>query len=380
MDVSRGAPLAPHTTLGVGGRADVLVRTESAAELPAALEVAAAEGGPVTLLGSGSNVVVSDQGLRGTTVLLRGGGIRDVRSERDGSTLVRIDGGMDWDAFVAWAVAHDLGGVELLSGIPGTVGAAPVQNIAAYGQSLDETLVGVVAVERTTGRVVSLGAAECGLAYRDSRFKGDWLDRFAITEVTLRLAPSTRTGISYRDLELYFAERGDVTSLGDRREAVLAVRRAKSMVRDAGDPLSRSAGSFFISPRLPREDATVLVERVRGPGAAEKLFSWYAGPGTGEVKVPAALVLLAAGFSNGDRWGDVGLSPRHVLAIVNHGGATAQEISDVAAHIRATVAVETGVELECEPRFLGSFRPFDADSFASVRYVAGSTGTPSWAR
>ena len=403
MRITRRSPLAARTTLGVGGEAEVLVEVAGGArEVTAALEavdgaVGAGEvageasagsasevSGPVAarvLLGEGSNVVVSDHGLAGTTLVLRGGGVGAVES-CGAAVRVTADGGMPWDDLVAWAVDEELAGIELLSGIPGTVGAAPVQNIGAYGQALDETFVALEAVDRRTGERVTLGPGDCAFGYRDSRFKRDWQDRYIIAEVTLELSRTTRSPLAYRDLDLHFQrEGGDPQALADRRAAVLAVRRAKSMVVDPGDPFSRSAGSFFMSPWLPREQAIALVDGVRGPGAGERLFSWYSGADAEEVKVPAAMVLLAAGFANGDRWGTVGLSPRHVLAIVNLGGASAQQVADLAGHIRATVAERLDVTLRPEPRFLGEFADFDPERFAAwARYTPGDGATPSWAR
>lgn len=376
------APLAPRTTLEVGGPADVLVEAADAATLAEAVALAREEhDGALHLLGHGSNVVVSDEGLRGVTVLLCGGGVEEV-TPRDGTTLVRAGGGMRWDDLVAWSVETGLAGIELLSGIPGTVGAAPVQNIGAYGQALDETFVALTALDRDTGELVTLDAEACAFGYRDSRFKRDWRDRFGIVEVTLALRAEPDGPPSYRDLERHFAEHGgDPDDLAARRRAVLAVRRAKSMVWDPADPLSRSAGSFFMSPWLPRPRAVELVDGVRGAGAGERLFAWYSGEEAETVKVPAAMVLLAAGFANGDRWGRVGLSPRHVLALVNHGGAAAQEVADVAAHVVETVRRRLGVELRAEPRFLGAFRPFDPEAFAATTtHLPGEAATPAWAR
>lgn len=397
MRVAWQESLADRTTLRVGGPAEALVEVSGGAAAVAAAVEAAHETAneiaarsdrgergvsPLTaLLGEGSNVVISDRGLPGVTLVLHGGRVRAVDEAGD-RVQVTADGGMAWDALVAWAVEQGLAGIELLSGIPGTVGAAPVQNIAAYGQALAETLVSLEAVDLRSGERVRLDAEACAFGYRDSRFKRDWQDRWAIAEVTLELSRSERAPIAYRDLEVWFArEGGDPASLPERRAAVLAVRGAKSMVVDPADPYSRSAGSFFMSPWLPRPRAVEIVDGVRGEGAGERLFAWYSGASDGEVKVPAAMILLAAGFANGDRWGAVGLSPRHVLAVVNLGGATAQQVSDVAGHIQATVADELGVELRCEPRFLGEFTPYDPERFAAwARYEPGAAATPSWAR
>ncbi len=382
MHLQPHAPLAPRTTLEVGGPADLLVVADDATTLAAAVTLARDEhDGVLHLLGHGSNVVISDEGLRGVTVVLSGGGVEDV-TPQDGATLVRAGGGMRWDDLVAWSVDAGLAGIELLSGIPGTVGAAPVQNIGAYGQALDETFVALTALDCDRGELVTLDGQACAFGYRDSRFKRDWRDRFGIVEVTLALRSEPDGPLSYRDLERHFAEHGgEPDDLAARRQAVLAVRRAKSMVWDPDDPLSRSAGSFFMSPWLPRARAVKLVDGVRGAGAGERLFAWYSAGAAETVKVPAALILLAAGFGNGDRWGRVGLSPRHVLALVNHGGARAQEVADVAAHITETVRRRLGVELRAEPRFLGAFRPFDPEAFAArAPYTPGGAATPAWAR
>ena len=380
VEITGRVPLAPWTTMGVGGPAEAFVQVTTPGQLQSALAHAAEHGRAVELLGEGSNVVVSDHGLAGLTIALRGGGIAHAEPDA-GRVTVQVDGGMAWDELVAWAVARGLAGVELLSGIPGTVGAAPVQNIAAYGQALADVVTSVQAVERSSGNQVTLDAASCAFGYRDSRFKRDWAGRYVITSVTFSLSRQARTPLSYRDLELHFAEHSaNPDSLADRRSAVLAVRGAKSMVHDPGDPLSRSCGSFFVSPWLPREEAISLVDGVRGEGAGERLFAWYSGSEAEDVKVPAAMVLLAAGFRNGDRWGDVGLSPRHVLAIVNHGGATAQLVSDVAGHVAHTVYERLGVTLHAEPRFLGAFERFDPQAFGeSTPLTSGAAGTPAWA-
>ena len=374
--------LAGYCTLGVGGPAEVLRTATSSSEVAAAHDLAQRQhGGRLHLLGHGSNVVPSDDGLDGVVLVLRGGQIRR-HAAAAGRTLVDVDGGMAWDELVAWSVAHGLTGIELLSGIPGTVGAAPVQNIGAYGQALEETLVALEAYDHEAGTTVQLSAEACALGYRDSRFKHEWRDRFTIVRVRLALAQDRPSPPSYRDLSTHFATHGgDPCDPADRRNAVLAVRRSKSMVWDPADPWSRSAGSFFMSPWLPRAQAVTIVDSVRGPGAAEQLFSWYAGEDADEVKVPAALVLRAAGFRNGDRWGEVGLSPKHVLAIVNLGGATAQGIADVAGHLAATVADRLDVTITPEPRFLGHFTPYEAERFArTYPHTPGEEQAPAWAR
>jgi UDP-N-acetylmuramate dehydrogenase len=379
----RGAncAIAPFTTLGVGGPAELLTAAHSDSDVQEAIELSHTDfGGVLHVLGRGSNVVVSDRGLRGLCLLMAGGGITVIGSQGE-TVLVRAWGGVDWDTLVAWTVTRGLSGLELLSGIPGTVGAAPMQNVSAYGQEVGHVVREVRAIDRRTAEVATIAAEDCGFGYRSSRFKTVWRERHVIASVTLGLTRDLRPReLTYADLVRHFTVHGgDPGDVRHRRAAVLHVRRRKSMVHDPEDPLSRSAGSFFVSPLLDRALGSQIATTVSGAKRASELLRWYPPDAPDLVKVPAAIILLAAGFRNGDTWGAVGLSEKHVLALVNRGSATAANVWDVAQHIRHVVRQRLGVNLEVEPQFMGSFARFDADAFAAAYpHTPGAAVTPDW--
>ena len=377
--------LATRTTLRVGGRAEHLVPVGRRDELVAALVAAGARGDGLFVLGSGSNLVVSDAGVPGTVVHVVGGRIG--RRIGNGAVELTVDAGVAWDELVETSVELGVGGIELLSGIPGTVGAAPVQNIAAYGQQVCDVIESVGTFDTATATLAEQPPEECGFGYRTSRFKADWLDRMVITHVRLRLPlagaqppkPST-----YGDVVRHFESNGgDPTDLADRRRAVLAVRTAKSMVLDDSDPMSRSAGSFFMNPEVPAALADDLIERFSARGLDVQYLEGQraARPEAVTRRVPAALVLRASGFRPGDRWGPVQLSDKHVLAIVTHEGATADDVWQLSHFVRNRVLDETGVELHPEPRFVGEFDDADVAAFQSRHaFSPGLSTDPSWLR
>jgi UDP-N-acetylmuramate dehydrogenase len=341
--IEEGVPLAGLTTLGVGGPARYLARCRSAAALAALLGWARARQLEVFVLGGGSNLLASDAGFDGVAVQLADETVEFV--EDGGCVLVRAAAGADWDRLVARTVDAGLGGLECLSGIPGRVGAAPIQNVGAYGQEVAETLAGVEAVDLASGESRSLRASECGFGYRHSRFKAAWRGRYAVTRVDFRLAPAEHRTLSYPDLERRFPA-GSRPGLREVREAVLDVRRGKSMVLDPGDPNRRSAGSFFVNPVVTAARA----EELRG-AAGGSMPAFAAGDGL--VKLSAAWLIEQAGFRRGDRRGRAGLSSRHVLALINRGGATAAELVALASEVRAGVERRFGIRLRPEPVLLG---------------------------
>lgn len=347
-------PLALHTTLAVGGPARWFARARSRDDLVAWLLAARRAGVRTLVLGGGSNVVVSDAGFDGLVLTLADTAIHVDRSRG----RVRAGGGAVWDALVQACVAADLAGVECLSGIPGRVGAAPIQNIGAYGQEVRETLASVEVVDRTSGRVERIDATGCGFAYRWSHFKGIWRDRYVVTAVEFALAPGGPPSLRYAELQraLGVVDGGAPPDLQRVRETVLGIRRGKSMVHDPADPNHRSAGSFFMNPvvpegELPRIQAA-LSARGHDPGGVPAYPD-----GAGHVKLSAAALIERAGFRRGWGEGPVGLSTRHTLALVNRGGATAADVVQLAGRIRAGVRDAFGVILRPEPVFVG----FDAD-------------------
>jgi UDP-N-acetylmuramate dehydrogenase len=322
--------LADLTTLGVGGPAERLVEVTTADELVAAVRDADEAGRPLLLLGGGSNVIAPDEGWPGDVVLVRSSGI-----ERDGGVLT-VQAGHDWDELVASTVAEGLAGIEALSGIPGSTGATPVQNVGAYGQEVAQTITAVRVYDRAEKVDVVLAPEDCGFAYRDSRLKRE-PGRFVVLEVTFALEPGPLSRpVGYAELARTLGvEVGQAAPLADVRAAVLQLRRGKGMVWDPEDPDTRSAGSFFTNPIVPLDRAV------------EGCPSWPAGEG--DVKLSAAWLVQHAGFGRGTRDGRVGTSPRHSLALTTEPGATAAELLAFSDRIVATVRERFGVTLDREP-------------------------------
>lgn len=379
--------LAELTTLRVGGPAEHLAKAARREDIVGALLMAASRGEQrVLVLGGGSNVVVSDAGLPGTTLHVTGGATGKRRG-RDDTVEFTVDAGVHWDDLVRATIEVGAGGIELLSGIPGTVGAAPVQNVAAYGQQVCDVIEAVGTYDMATATLSERPPGECGFGYRTSRFKDDWLDHMVITHVRFRLplaAAHRPDPPTYGDLVRHFdTNGGDPTDLDDRRSAVLAVRGAKSMVLDASDPMTRSAGSFFMNPQVPATLADDLIERFAARGLDVQYLEGQraAHPDASTRRVPAALVLRAAGFHPGDQWGPVQLSDKHVLAIVTHDGATADDVWQLSHLIRARVAEATGVELHPEARFVGEFAEPNPTGFSARHpFTPGTDVDPGWLR
>jgi len=341
-------PLAPRCTLGVGGVARYFMEARDQATVLVAHEWAKQRGVPLRVLGGGSNVVIADDGVDGLVLRI---GLRGISAQDTPDGIeVTVAAGEPWDDFVRLAVARGWAGVECLSGIPGLVGATPIQNVGAYGQEVSDTVTGVRALDRATGHVVTLGARACRFGYRDSALKSAEPDRFVVLAVTYRLRPGGAPTIRYADVERHLAARGARhPGLGDVRDTVLAVRRAKSMVLDPGDENARSCGSFFLNPIVPADAAARAGASAGADGA---MPSWPAPDGT--VKLSAAWLIERAGFARGAREGPVGLSTRHSLAIVCHDGARAGDVAAFARRIRDAVAARFGVRLVPEPVFWGT--------------------------
>jgi UDP-N-acetylmuramate dehydrogenase len=330
VQVRSDVRLADLTTLAVGGPIERLVEAETAAELVAAVREADEAGRPLLLLGGGSNVVAPDEGWPGDVVAVRTRGI-----DRTGTSLV-VAAGHDWDELVGFTVASGLAGMEALSGIPGSTGATPVQNVGAYGQEVAQTITAVRVYDRAEKTEQVLTPEECRFAYRDSRLKRE-PGRFVVLDVTFQLdeSPESRP-VGYAELARTLGiEIGKTAPLAAVREAVIALRRGKGMVLDPADADSRSAGSFFTNPVVP-------VER-----SVEGCPSWPAGDG--QVKLSAAWLVQHAGFGRGTRDGHVGTSSRHSLALTTEPGATAAELLAFADRIVATVQETFGVTLDREP-------------------------------
>jgi UDP-N-acetylmuramate dehydrogenase len=340
--------LSELTTLHLGGPARRYLRAGSERELVELVTAADRAAEPLLVLAGGSNVVVADEGFAGTVVHVATRGV-----VRTGDELT-VAAGEPWDPLVAACVADGLRGVECLAGIPGTVGATPIQNVGAYGQEVAETIVAVRVLDRRSGLVEELAPAACGFSYRSSAFKRDPSRRvvlgvrFALGEAPLS-APIRYAELA-RSLGVALGARAPLAAV---REAVLALRRGKGMVVDPADPDSASAGSFFTNPVLEGEAFAALARR-----AAERLGPTVSPPswpdGDGRVKTSAAWLIERAGFhrGQGDRDG-IAISAKHTLALTNRGSGTTAELVALAREIAAAVREAFGVELVPEPVFVG---------------------------
>ncbi|MCC6214399.1 MAG: UDP-N-acetylmuramate dehydrogenase [Polyangiaceae bacterium] len=337
-------PLAPRTTLGVGGPARWLVRCAREADVLAAAELAHARGVPLLVLAGGSNLVVADEGVDAVVVSLELRGA----TFTDEADTARLDAGAGepWDGVVAAAAQRGAAGIECLSGIPGLAGATPVQNVGAYGQEVSQTIERVRAIDPSTGAVHELHAEACGFGYRDSRFKRE-PGRLVVTSVRFRLPRRAPEAPSYAELARALGGRAAAPTLLDVREAVKELRRQKSMLAGGADENSRSCGSFFTNPVVDLATLATVESR-----AADPSLPRHPQP-DGRVKLPAAWLIERAGLPRGARDGAVGLSTRHTLALVAHEGATAREVVRFARRVRATVEDRFGVRLVPEPVFWG---------------------------
>lgn len=347
MELLHSVPLASKTTLGVGGAAEAFAVATSEDEVAEAVTWARERGLPLHVLGGGSNVVVADAGVPGLVLSV---GLRGVRWGDDGR--VSAGAGEPWDAFVRESVARGLAGVECLSGIPGLVGATPIQNVGAYGQEVSESIERVRALDRQSGQLVELSNAECRFAYRDSFFKSQAPERFVVLEVGFRLVPGGAPALRYPELERELAARGMAApGLAEVREVVLALRARKSMLFDPSDENGRSCGSFFVNPIVEAARADEVGARAGDPSMPRYPQA------DGRVKLSAAWLIERSGLARGTREGQVGLSTKHTLCVVAHGDARADEVVRFARRVRATVLERFGVALEPEPLFWGFAQP-----------------------
>ena len=333
--------LAAHTTLRLGGPAAHWVRAVTEHQLVAAVTEADAAGGPVLVLGGGSNVVVADEGFAGTVVEVA---TRGVAAEADlcSGAVVTVAAGEDWDALVARAVSEGWVGLEALSGIPGSVGATPVQNVGAYGQEVADTIARVRVLDRAERRVRTFFHGDCDFGYRTSRFKRE-PGRYVVLTVTFQLRLGDRAApVQYAELARTLGvERGERPPLAAVREAVLGLRAGKGMVLDGADPDTWSAGSFFTNP---------VIDPARVPEGAP---AWP--QPDGRVKTSAAWLIDRAGFAKGyaGPGGRVSLSTKHTLALTNRGDARTEDLLALAREVRQGVADRFGIVLENEPVLVG---------------------------
>jgi len=343
--------LSEHTTIRLGGSAQYFITCRTIDEILSALSFFQTVGVPIYIIGGGSNVIFPDKGVRGLVLKV---GLRGILANEDtDSVIITAAAGEQWDDLVEMCVARDFAGIECLSGIPGLVGATPIQNVGAYGQDVKETIVSLRAIDRKSLEIVEMTGEDCSFGYRTSRFKSQDKGRFVVIEVKYKLRKSGKPEMRYEELNDYVRSRGkeagdsknenEEVNLRTVREAVLALRRRKSMLIDPADPNSRSVGSFFVNPILSNEKLESFNDRLKHLHI--KHAPTY--KGDGGTKVSAAWLVENSGFAKGNRKGGVGISSNHALALVNYSGTT-RELLSLANEIEDAVFVKFGIKLEKE--------------------------------
>jgi UDP-N-acetylmuramate dehydrogenase len=348
MQFFEHVPLAPYTTFQIGGPARWFAEAANEDDIAAGVAFAAERHLPLFVLGGGSNLLVSDAGFSGLVLRIALEGISS--AQENGRVIVSSAAGEDWDGLVAYAVGTGYAGIECLSGIPGTVGGTPVQNVGAYGQEVSQTIVMVRAFDRTTGKFVDLSSAACGFSYRRSIFNTVQKERYIVSRVDYALHENAPANFVYADLARYFAAQNQTApTLAEVREAVRTIRAQKGMLLVAGNSDCRSAGSFFKNPIVAVSVLDSLSEELR---VEKRSIPAYPAQ-NGEVKLSAAWLIERAGFQKGYVLGNAGISSRHTLALINRGGASAAEIVALRNQVTAAVASRFAVRLEPEPVWLG---------------------------
>jgi UDP-N-acetylmuramate dehydrogenase len=361
LDILENIPLAPFTTIGIGGPARWFVEATSEEEIVEATDWARVRGHPLFVLGGGSNLLVSDSGfdglvlrvgLRGTEAVEADSG--SGRPDELGKRVYKVYAGEDWDGFVERTAQDNCAGVECLAGIPGTVGGTPVQNVGAYGQEVASAIERVRAFDLEDQAFVEFAASECGFAYRHSRFNSEDHNRFIVTRVDFRLTADGEPTLRYADLLRAVHENqsgGGQPSLAEVAAIVRRVRESKGMLLVEGDPDCRSAGSFFKNPVVTKEQLKrIAASSEKGP---PRFPAGVGAENVGRVKVPAAWLIEQSGFAKGYTLGAAGVSPRHTLALINKGGASATEVLALASSIADAVEDRFGIRLAMEPVLVG---------------------------
>lgn len=334
-------PLSNLTTLGVGGPPTRFETATTEAHLAELVREAKATDSPIHVLGGGSNIVVADEGVSGTAIKIALTGI-SVKT-KGGHVLVTAAAGENWHEFAKSMTELDYAGIECLGGIPGSVGATPIQNVGAYGQEVSQTIHSVRVLNRKTLKIREFKNANCHFGYRTSVFKTEARDAYIVLAVTFRLTPKGAPCLRYTELQKCL---GLEATLQTTFEQVIELRRQKSMIYDVQDPNHRSCGSFFVNAQISKDQLSQIAIQLNTTVPHFLV-------GDDLVKVPSAWLIERAGFSRGERIGNVGLSSQHALCIVAHEGATATEVIQFATSIQKNVLKTFGVQLSPEPDFWG---------------------------
>lgn len=347
MTIQENVPLAPLTTLQVGGPARYFAVAESEDDVREAVDFARAKKLQLFVLGGGSNLLVADSGWPGLVLKIA---IAGITPHHEGNTATfDVGAGMDWDKFVAEAVAVNCAGVECLSGIPGSVGGTPVQNVGAYGQEVSQTITSVRAFDLKAGTMAVLNNEACGFRYRSSIFNTTERGRYIIVRVTYRLAKNGKPSLKYADLQKHFASSATTPTLAEVAAAVRQIRQSKGMLIVPGDPDCLSAGSFFRNPVLSKTQFRDLTHRAQSQGLQIPSYPAL----EAQHKVSAAWLVEHSGFSKGFTLGPAGISHKHALALINTGKARAADIVHLKEKIQQAVESMWGIALEPEPVSVG---------------------------
>src|SRR5256714_10815288 len=345
MVIQENVPLAALTTLKVGGPARYFVQAHTIAEVSEAVSLARSRNLALFVLGGGSNLVISDAGWPGLVLKIS---IPDIEERsRDDKSLFEVGAGEDWDKFVAYAVSRNCAGIECMSGIPGSVGGTPVQNVGAYGQEVAETIAEVRAFDTKSRSLTTLSNADCRFSYRTSIFNSVEPGRYVVLRVSYALTPNAPPHIEYADLKKFFATRNAPT-LAEMRAAIREIRHRKAMLIVEGDPDCRSAGSFFKNPIVDAATDARVQQLAAERGLTPPRFATPEG-----TKLSAAWLVEQSGFHKGYSRGAVGISSKPTLAIVNRGGAKATDIVALKDEIQQRVLGTWGIDLHPEPVLLG---------------------------
>jgi UDP-N-acetylmuramate dehydrogenase len=350
VQLQENIPLAPLTTLRIGGPARYFVEAGDVAEVQQAVTFARSRDLPLFVLGGGSNVVLADAGWPGLALKIGVEGIEQRGGhDENGKVIFDAGAGESWDKFVSRTVMAHCAGVECLSGIPGSVGGTPVQNVGAYGQEVAETIASVQVLDLRNGEVRELCREACGFSYRSSTFNTTESGRFIVLRVSYALTPEGTPRVDYADLKRHFAGRETTPDLAETREAVRHIRALKGMLIVPGDADCLSAGSFFKNPVLSETQHEDLKQRAAARGLTVPSYPAL----VTHKKISAAWLVEHSGFTKGYGSGRAGISSKHALAIVNRGGATAAEVVALKEQIQYRVEEIWGVRLEPEPVMVG---------------------------
>lgn len=342
-EISENIPLKNYTSIKLGGRTKFFCECKSEKKLIEYLNYAKKNNINVHVLGGGSNTIFSDEGFDGLVIKVGLKGIK-IHNDFKNHVIIKTAAGEEWDDFVKYCIKYNFAGVECLSGIPGSVGATPIQNVGAYGQEVKDTIIFVKAINRETYKPTMFSNEDCLFGYRTSRFKTTDKGKYIVTEVMFKLKKDGKPEIKYPELDKYLKSKTEKDySLGDVRNAVMELRKKKAMVLDENEPDSVSCGSFFVNPVLSKKEFDNLCAKLNIN--RDDIPNYLTESG---MKLSAAWLIENAGFKKGYTKNGAGISNKHSLALVNRGGTT-KDLLELAEEIQVNVYDKFGIVMVKEP-------------------------------